>query len=145
MAIGPRGSRFSLIPGRWGAFGTTVSATLTTSLTGTNNDLKFTSKASGAAFATGNDASVRYVVSGNNTPLSVSVSGTDITVNVATNGSGVATSTGTQVRDAVNGSAPASALVLAEHAAGNDGSGVVTALTKTNLSGGQDYVIGTSR
>lgn len=110
-----------------------TAATLTTSLTGTNNDLKYTAA---AATSGGNDTRVRYVVSGNNTALSVSVSGSDITVNVATDGSGNPTSTAAQVRTAVNASGPASALVSAADAPGNDGTGVVTALAYTNLTGG---------
>lgn len=108
-------------------------ATLTTALAGTNNDIKYTSKERGPD---GNGTRVRYVVAGNNTPLSVTVTGRDITVNVATSGVGAATSTGAQVRDAVNGNAAASALVLAENATGNDGTGVVAALGFTNLAGG---------
>lgn len=133
------------IGGSWGAFGSTVKASLTTALAGNNNDLTFTSTSGGANFAGGNSTRVRYVVSGNSTPLSVSVSGSDITVNVATDGSGNPTSTATQAMNAINGNAAASALVTAALATGNDGTGVVAALAFTSLSGGQDYVIGTKR
>lgn len=110
-----------------------TSATLTTALAGNNNDLTYTAKTPGTG---GNSVSVTYVVAGNSTPLTVSVSGNDITVNVATGAGGAATSTATQVAAAVTGSGPASALVTVANATGNDGSGVVTALAKTNLSGG---------
>jgi hypothetical protein len=138
------------IPGSWGAFGTKAKATLTTALAGTNNDLKYTAKAGdqeadSADFTAGNAVTVAYVVAGNNTALSVDVASSAITVNVATNGGGAATSTAAQVRDAVNGDAEAAALVTAENASGNDGTGVVTALAATPLAGGQNYVIGTSR
>jgi hypothetical protein len=109
-------------------------ATLTTTLTGTNNDLKYTSK---AASASGNSIRVRYVdPGGNNAALGVTVSTNDITVNLATDGSGAITSTAAQVKTAVDGSAPAAALVSVANATGNDGTGVVTALAFTALSGG---------
>lgn len=110
-----------------------TSATLTTALTGTNNDLTYTAVTPGTG---GNSVTVTYVVAGNSTPLTVSVTGNDITVNVATDAGGVATSTADDVSAAVAGSGAASALVTVADAAGNDGTGVVTALTKTNLAGG---------
>lgn len=118
--------------GQW-IIGKYTEATLTTALTGTNNDLTYTATDNGTA---GNSVTVAYVVSGNNTALSVGVSGNAITVTVATNGSAAATSTALQVRDAVRASAAARALVNVDLAAGNDGSGVVTAMTATALSGG---------
>ena len=133
------------IAGNWQASGTTVSASLSTNLTGSNNDLVYTAKAGAAKFETGNDITVRYVVSGNSTPLSVSVSTNAITVNVATDSGGAATSTAAQVKAAVEASTPAAALVSVAHKSGNDGSGVVTALSATALTGGRDYVIGSGR
>jgi hypothetical protein len=108
-------------------------ASLTTALAGTQNDLTFTAVKFGES---GNDIRVRYVVSGASTPLSVAVSGNDITVNVATNGSSAATSTAAQILAAVNASTDAARLVSAANATGNDGTGVVTALAYTNLTGG---------
>ena len=125
--------------------GTTATASLTTALAGSNNDLTFTSTAGAPDYAAGNATQIRYVVAGNNTALSVSVAGSVITVNVATDGGGAATSTAAQVRTAVNASGPASALVTASLAAGNDGTGVVTALAQTPLAGGQNYVLGAGR
>ena len=110
-----------------------ANASLTTALSGTNNDLTYTAVKYGPA---GNNIRVRYVVAGASTPLSVAVSGNDITVNVATNGSSAATSTAAQVRDAVNANVDAGRLVRAENATGNDGTGVVAALAYTALSGG---------
>lgn len=121
------------------AAGSPTTAALTTALAGANNDLVFTSVARGT---TPNSIRVRYVVAGNDTPLSVSVSGNDITVNLATDGSGVATSTSAQVKAALEGSAPASALISVAHAAGNSGAGVAVALAYTNLTGGTTWVIG---
>lgn len=109
-------------------------ASLTTALTGTNNDLVFT--ASRPTAAEGNAVRVRYVVAGTNTPLSVSRSGGDLTVNVATDGAGAATSTAAQVATAVNASDEARFLVTAANAPGNNGTGVVTALAFTSLTGG---------
>lgn len=121
-------------PGRWARTGANVAASLTTALTGTNNDLVFTAVATGPD---GNNIRVRYVAPGTaSQALSVVVSGSDVTVNLATNGSSVVTSTATLVRNAVNASVPAQALLTAANAAGNDGTGVVTALAYTNLSGG---------
>lgn len=133
------------IGGRWGVGGSIATATLTTALTGTNNDLTFASKATRPTLDAGNATRVRYVVAGNNTALSVAVAGQDITVNVATDGGGAATSTAAQVKTAIEASAPAAALVTVANAPANDGTGVVTALAYTNLSGGADYVVGTSR
>lgn len=106
---------------------------------GTNNDLVFTAREPGVG---GNAIRVRIVVSGNNTALSVSVSGNDITINSATNGSAVATSTAAQVKTAVEGSAPATALVSVAHASGNDGTGTVAAVGYVTLAGGTNYVAG---
>lgn len=114
-------------------------ASLTTALTGTNNDLTYTSK---AASASGNSITVRYVVAGASTALSVSVSTNAITVNVATDGSSAATSTAAQVKAAVDASTPAAALVSVANAPGNDGTGVVTALAATALTGGRSSSIG---
>jgi hypothetical protein len=110
-----------------------TAATLTTALSGTNNDLTYTADTAGAA---GNSIRVRYVVAGTGTALSVSVSTNDITVNVATDGSGNPTSTAAQVKTAVDASGAAAALVNTANATGNDGTGVVAAMGYTNLSGG---------
>lgn len=112
--------------------------TLTTALAGANNDLVFTSKVVGVL---GNTTRVRIVVSGTSTPLSVSVAGADITVNSATDGGGLATSTASQVKAALDASAPASALISTALAPGNDGTGVVAALGFTNLTGGADSIL----
>ena len=114
-------------------------ASLTTALSGADNDIIVTAVDGGSA---GNDITFRIVVSGANTALSVSVSSLAITVNSATNGSSAATSTAAQVIAAIAASGPASALVTAQKAAGNDGSGVVAALSATNLAGGSDTIQG---
>lgn len=142
MPLAPSNSaqhKYRSMGGGWRAAGTNFPATLTTALSGTHNDLVYTAVAPGTA---GNAITVRYVVAGNSTPLTVSVTGSAITVNVATNGGGAPTSTAAQVAAAVAASAPAAALVgTPANAASNDGSGVVAALSVTNLAGGTDWVI----
>lgn len=105
-----------------------VRATLTTALTGTNNDLIFTAVKRGAT-----GVNVAYVNPGNNGVLAVAVNGNAVTVTLATNGSGVITSTAAQVAAAVNA---ANAPVTAANAGGNDGTGLVTVMSATALSGG---------
>lgn len=107
---------------------------LTTALAGTNNDLLFNQRS--VAMGDPTPVTIAYVVAGNNTPLTVAVVGRAITVNVATDGGGAATSTAAQVRDAINSNTAAAGLVFASNAAGNDGTGVVTALAATALAGG---------
>lgn len=136
--IGPSSPRFRSLGSRV-SLGAQTGAALTTALTGTNNDLTYSSVNRGPA---GNDISVRYVVAGNSTALSVSVSGKDITVNVATDSGGAATSTAAQIRTAVLAATAAAALVSVANATGNDGTGVVTALARTSLTGGAGYRIG---
>lgn len=67
----------------------------------------------------------------------VDVQGTDINVAVATNGAGAATSTATDIKASLEASADVMNLVSVAHAAGSSGAGVVTAMAKTNLSGGK--------
>lgn len=113
-----------------------TAATLATNLTGTNNDLTYTAVADGAA---GNDVTVAYVdPAGNDQALDVNVTGTDIVVSLATGPAGAITSTASDVRTAVLAEGAAAALVSVANKAGNDGTGVVTALTETSLAGGFD-------
>lgn len=111
-------------------------ATLTTNLAGANNDLTFIARTPGTG---GNAITVALVVAGASTPLTVSATGNAITVNVATNGSSAAISTAQDVRNAINFSnllaTQPGSLVRAILAPGNDGTGVVTALAATNLTG----------
>lgn len=113
-----------------------TASTLSTNLTGSNNDLTFTAVTAGAD---GDDISIEYVdPSANSAALSVDVTGDAIAVNLATNGSGTITSTASQVKAAIEASAAASALVTVALKTGNTGAGVVTALAETNLAGGYD-------
>ena len=128
-----------IIQGNITTGGQALQATLSTNLSGSNNDLTYTARERGTA---GNSIRVRYVVSGNNTALSVSVSGSDITVNSATDGGGAATSTAAQVKAAIEASSAADLLVTVANKTGNDGTGVIAALSYTALASGADYVIG---
>lgn len=111
-------------------------ASLLTVLTGTNNDLTFKARKAGAA---GNSITITYVdPPGNNVALSIAVVGNAITVTLATDGISAITSTAAQVRDAINAHFGAYSLVYAVLASGNDGTGLVTALASTPLTGGSD-------
>jgi hypothetical protein len=98
-----------------------------------NSSLTYIARTPGTG---GNAITIAYVVAGNNTPLSVTVAGNAITVNVATGAGGAATSTANDVARAVNFSATAGPLVWAENAAASDGTGVVSAVAATALTGG---------
>lgn len=109
-------------------------AILTTNLTGANNDLVFTSKVKNES---ANAISIKYTDPyASNRSLSVSVTGNAINVTLATNASGAITSTATHIKAAIEANSSASALITVAHATGNDGSGVVTSMAQTNLSGG---------
>ena len=89
------------------------------------------------AGSTGNQISIQYVdPDANSSPLDVDVVGQQIVVYLATDGAGVITSTGATVLAAVNGHPVAGAMVTATHHGGSDGSGVVTAMPLTYLTGG---------
>lgn len=126
----------------WTEFGTVDTAsTLTTSLTGTNNDLVYTAvqTTSASRGVNGDNVTIAYIdPSANDATLSVVVTGTDIVVNLATDSGGLITSTAAEITTAIEASASASVLVTVANDAGNDGSGVVTALSETNLASGAD-------
>lgn len=116
-----------------------VKATLSTALTGSNNDLDYTAVAYGTG---GNSITIAYVdPAGNNQALAVSVATNAISVSLATDGGGAITSTAAQVKAAIEASAAAAALVTVANKSGNDGTGVVTALTATALSGGANQTV----
>lgn len=115
--------------------GTATKASLSTALTGTNNDLDFTAVERDAY---GNSVTIAYVdPSANSAALSVVVTGKAIVVNLATGSGGAITSTAAQVKAAIEAHTPASRLVTVANKSGNDGTGVVTALAATALSGGK--------
>lgn len=111
-----------------------VQATLTTALTGANNDLLFTAVPPGRL---GNDVRIRYVdPAANNAALAVSVSGRDITVNLATGAGGTITSTANQIGALIGETTESDALVDVDLAASSNGTGIVTAMAWTALTGG---------
>lgn len=108
-----------------------VCAFLRTALTGSNNDLDFVAKAGGSG---GLAITVAYVnPAANNAALSVAVSSNAITVNLATGSGGAITSTAAQIKAAIDAYPAAAALVQVANAPSNDGTGVVIALSPTNL------------
>lgn len=110
------------------------SATLTTALAGNNNDLVFTSVAKNE---TANGITIKYTDPYNhNQSLNISVSGQDINISLATDAGGAITTTAAQIKTAIEGNTAAHALVTVANASGSDGSGIVTAMAKTNLAGG---------
>lgn len=107
-------------------------ASLTTALTGNNNDLTFIAQKSGVD---GNAVTMKYTNAGGTVTLLITVSGNDIDVRLATT-SGTITTTSAVLQSALYANVPVMALLRsAAHVAGNDGSGLVTALAKTNLAG----------
>ena len=111
-----------------------TAATLTTALTGDNNDLLFTAVVGGN---TGNTISVKYTdPEANDQALGVNVDGRAIEVFLATGVAGAITTTGDELKAAIAAHPVASTLVTCEDAALNDGSGIVTAMAATFLTGG---------
>ena len=95
----------------------------------------FTSKLAGSI---GNSTSITYTDPGGaSATLGVVVSGRDITVNLGRAASAINT-TGTLLAAAIAADPSANMLVSVANAAGNDGTGLVIALAKTNLAGGSD-------
>jgi hypothetical protein len=109
-------------------------ATVTTAMTGENNDLTITADAAGPA---GNDYSVELLAgSGTTQALSVAtVDGLKFSVTLGRTANAIS-STATQVAAALNAYAPFAALMTAAVKDGDTGAGVVTALSETALEGG---------
>lgn len=122
-----------------GAYWALTQATLSTSMVGDNNDIVLTHEPGGTS---GNSITLEL-----NDPaapsqsLVVTVTGTDIVVDLATDGTSTITTTAAQLVAALNGSDAVLALgVTAAYKAANDGTGVVTDMAHTHLSGGLDAV-----
>lgn len=99
-------------------------------------DMVITAAATGTD---GNKIRIKLVDPGTTSEaLAVAVSGNDITVTLATDAEGTITSTATEVVAAINGSAEAGALVVADLADGNSGEGLANAVELTALTGGED-------
>jgi len=116
-----------------------IRGTLSVNPAGDENALLYTAVDYGT---TGNAVTVVYVdPSAIDQSLSVGVVGSDITVNLATNGAGAITSTALEIKtayDLVSAATDlASCAIDASDTGGvDDGSGIVTAMTVANLSGG---------
>jgi len=83
----------------------------------------------------GNDVTAEFRNPGAaNAPLSVLVTGKDILVNLGTDANGAVSSTAAQVAAAINASAAANELVVAQTFRGNAGDGIVQPRAKVNLS-----------
>jgi hypothetical protein len=116
-----------------------VAASYTTTMAGANNDIVVTAVTAGTS---GNAIDFTMVdPSANSAELSVDVSGTAITVNLATNGSGTITSTANQVIAAMRADLDCQKLVSVALSGSDTGAGVVTALSKQDLSSGSDGAV----
>lgn len=106
-------------------------ASLTTALTGTNNDLVYTAAVGGPG---GNSIRVQYIDPGGvSATLSIALAGYDILVSLGRAASAINT-TASQVAAIV--AANAGRLVSTANAGSDTGAGLVTAMTITNLTGG---------
>lgn len=117
---------------------TPTKANLTTALVGANNDLVFTAKAGGQW---GNSLQVEYIDPGGaSATLTVSTLGFLISVSLGRTASAIDT-TAAALKAKIEGDASARKLVDVALAAANDGTGLVTALAATALSGGTYSVV----
>ena len=112
-------------------------AEVATSMTGSHNDIRVTADTAGTI---GNGYSFELLdPSANNAALSVStVDYLKFSVSLATGAGGAITTTASQLIAALNAYAPFAALMTAALKSGDNGSGVVTALAETDLTGGGD-------
>lgn len=123
-----------------------VFANYETSLTGTDNNLKFTSKRLGVL---GNHVKIKYTnpaVSTDATTVAVTGTGTsgdpyiiDVTLRYTT----AIVATANEVKLAIRANTQAKNLVVVENKTGENGLGIVTQLLATSLSGGTDGTVPT--
>jgi hypothetical protein len=109
-------------------------AAVTTAMTGTNNDITITADTAGTI---GNGYSIE-LLAGSGTTQALSVTTSDnlkFSVTLARAADAIST-TATQLVAALNAYAPFAALMTAAVKSGDNGSGVVTALAETDLTGG---------
>jgi hypothetical protein len=118
-----------------------VAAFLKTGVVGNNNAITWTAREAGVD---GDNLTITLQNTGKEKALSVDVNGNDIVVTLATNGvgAGEVTSTAAQVEAAVLAHDTASQLVTTANTAGSSGAGVVVAVAKTNLAGGEEGTAG---
>jgi len=118
----------------WTAPTASVAASLTTALTGTNNDLVFTARTGGVV---GNGITITYTDPGTTHTLSVVVTGKDIVITLGY-AAGAIISTAANIKTLIDADSDAVVLVSVANAGSNDGTGLVTAMAKTALTGGSD-------
>jgi hypothetical protein len=125
-------------------FAVKTQASYTTALGGSNDDLVFTHLPGGTA---GNSITITYHdPNAASQSLGIVVASKAVTVNLATNSGKTITTKASDIRTAVHASADCRTLGLgAEYYTGNDGSGVVTAMSVQSLSGGVDLVDQTAK
>jgi len=111
-------------------------ASLTTALTGANNDIVWTVTRRMQGLV-GNLVNITYTDPGApSQPLAITVTNPySIDISLETDGAGAIVSTAADLIAAIAADATASALITGANAAGNDGSGVVTAMAQTYLAG----------
>lgn len=117
--------------------GSAVHAALDTGIVGSNNAITWTARAAGVG---GNSATVTLVDPGGTTAsltVDVANNGLDITVSLA-RASSALTSTAQNVIDAIQANGAANALVTVANKSTSNGTGIVAAVSKTNLAGGTD-------
>jgi hypothetical protein len=125
-----------------------VRATVNVNPTGDDNSLTITARAYGAS---GNEIRVTYLdPAAASQSLAVSVAGPSIVVSLATNGGSTITSTAAQIKAAIEAHEPANRLVsvaihTGDSGVADDGSGVVTAMASTALTGGAGSHIGIAK
>ncbi len=116
-----------------------IAAALTTAIGVANTELVYTAKTRGAA---GNNITIEYVDPVDaNAAVAVEVTGTAIKVLLAPGNGEAITTTAGDISAAIIADIDASALVTVADKAANDGTGVVTAMEATALTGGQDATV----
>lgn len=116
-----------------------VQAYKVTGVEGDNNAIRFAAKSYGVV---GHDIRVQLKdPAGNDQALAVDVVGKDIVVNLATGGAGAITSTADLVKAAIEASAAAALVTVADEGA-STGAGVVAAVAMGALAGGVDAGVG---
>jgi len=108
-------------------------ATLTTNITGADNDIVYTAKKVGTA---GNAVQVQYAGLGVSQPLTIVVTGNLVKINARTSAASAPLSTASEIVAAVNADALANNLVSAKLKAPDTGAGVIAIMSATNLAGG---------
>ena len=131
--------RYRIVITTSGAVGGPTAADTDTSLSGANNDITFEAVSAGTA---GNNISIRYLTSAaySGTSVDTTVSGNtvQVTVYLGASADGTVSATASDVLSAVLNDASAALYISCGYVAGNDGSGVVTAMNWAIMDGGAE-------